>query len=80
MEWCSDWAADYPEGAVSDPAGPEEGFSRMIRGGAWLTEAVYCKSGNRGFHFPPSTQSDYVGFRVALSSPGAPKLSELSQD
>jgi formylglycine-generating enzyme required for sulfatase activity len=69
MEWCSDWAGDYPEGAVSDPSGPKEGYSRMIRGGAWLTPAVLGKSGCRAFHFPPDTRSDYVGFRVALSSP-----------
>jgi len=68
MEWCSDWAGDYPEGSVSDPTGPKEGYSRMIRGGAWLTDAVISKSANRAFHFPPKTRSDYVGFRVALSS------------
>ena len=67
MEWCSDWAGDYPEGAVSDPTGPKEGYSRMIRGGAWLTAAVGSKSGDRAFHFPPDTRSDYVGFRVAMS-------------
>jgi formylglycine-generating enzyme required for sulfatase activity len=69
MEWCSDWAGDYPEGAVSDPTGAKEGYSRMIRGGAWLTDAAIGKSGDRAFHFPPETRSDYVGFRVALSSP-----------
>ena len=69
MEWCSDWAGDYPEGSVSDPTGPNEGSSRMIRGGAWLTPAMLGRSGNRAFHFPPDTRSDYVGFRVALSSP-----------
>jgi len=68
-EWCSDWAGDYPEDAVSDPTGPEEGSSRMIRGGDWMRPAVSGKSGNRGCHFPPDTRSNYVGFRVALSSP-----------
>jgi formylglycine-generating enzyme required for sulfatase activity len=80
MEWCSDWAGDYPESAVSDPTGPTEGYSRMIRGGAWLTPAMLGRSGNRAFHFPPDTRSDYVGFRVALSSPEIPKVSEPSQD
>lgn len=70
MEWCSDWAGDYLEGAVSDPTGAKDGYSRMIRGGAWLTPAVTGKSGSRAFHFPPDTRSNYVGFRVALSSPG----------
>jgi formylglycine-generating enzyme required for sulfatase activity len=73
MEWCSDWAGDYPEGAVSDPFGPKEGYSRMIRGGAWLTTAEGSKSGDRAFHFPPDTRSDYVGFRVALSLQEIPK-------
>lgn len=69
MEWCSDWAGEYPEGAVSDPTGPNEANSRMFRGSAWLTGAVGSKSGCRAFHFPPDTRSEYVGFRVALSSP-----------
>jgi formylglycine-generating enzyme required for sulfatase activity len=80
MEWCSDWAGDYPEGAVSDPTGPTEGYSRMIRGGAWLTPAMLGRSGNRAFHFPPDTRSDYVGFRVALSSSKIPEESEPTQD
>jgi formylglycine-generating enzyme required for sulfatase activity len=81
MEWCNDWAGDYPEVAVSDPTGPKEGFSRMIRGGAWLTPAMLGRSGNRAFHFPPSsTCMNYLGFRVALSSPEVPKFSKLSQD
>lgn len=75
MEWCSDWAGDYPEGTVIDPTGPSEGFSRMIRGGAWLTPAMLGRSGDRAFHFPPDTRSDYVGFRVALSSPAEIKES-----
>ena len=78
MEWCSDWAGDYPEGAVSDPTGPMDGDSRMIRGGAWLTPAMLGRSGNRAFHFPADTRSDYVGFRVALSSPEI-RESESSQ-
>lgn len=73
MEWCSDWAGDYPEDAVSDPTGPKEGYSRIIRGGDWMRPAVSGKSGFRGIHFPRDTRSNYVGFRVALSSPDIPK-------
>ena len=67
-EWCSDWAGDYPDGAVSDPTGPKDGDLRMMRGGSWLMPAVLCKSGCRSNGFPPDTRSDYVGFRVVLSS------------
>ena len=73
MEWCSDWAGDYPEGAVSDPIGASDGDSRMIRGGAWMTPAMLARSGDRAFHFPQETRSDYVGFRVALSPAGISK-------
>ena len=79
-EWCSDWAGDYPEGAVSDPIGASEGYSRMNRGGCWLYDAASCKSGERGNGFPPDTRSDYVGFRVTLSSSEIPEESEPSQD
>lgn len=79
-EWCSDWAGDYAEGAVNDPTGPEEGYSRMIRGGSWLTPAVLGKSGCRSNGFPPDTRSDYVGFRVALNAPEVPEKSKPTQD
>ncbi len=69
MEWCSDWAGDYPEGAVSDPTGPKKGDLRMKRGGDWMRPAESGKSGCRMNGFPPDTRSNYVGFRVALSSP-----------
>jgi formylglycine-generating enzyme required for sulfatase activity len=80
QEWCSDWAGDYPEAAVSDPTGPTEGYSRMIRGGSWLHPAGYGKSGGRTNGFPPDTRSDYVGFRVALSSLEVSNEPEPSQD
>jgi formylglycine-generating enzyme required for sulfatase activity len=68
MEWCSDWAGDYPVGAVSDPTGPKEGDLRMKRGGDWMRPAVLGKSGCRMNGFPPDTRSNYVGFRVAMSA------------
>ena len=67
-EWCSDWAGDYPDDAVSDPAGPQQGDFRMFRGGNWMFGAVIFQSGGRSNGFPPDTRSDYVGFRVALVS------------
>jgi formylglycine-generating enzyme required for sulfatase activity len=71
-EWCSDWFDDYPEGAVTDPVGHEEGSSRVFRGGGWSYVAAYCRSAYRNGYFP-STRDDSLGFRVALSSSGIPK-------
>ena len=70
-EWCSDWEGDYPIGAISDPTGPREGSSRILRGGGWLDTAARCRSADR-YRGIPSGRSNYYGFRLALSSPGTP--------
>jgi hypothetical protein len=33
-EWVSDWYGQYSPGELTDPAGPEHGFARVIRGGS----------------------------------------------
>ncbi len=70
-ELCSDWYGDYPEGAVNDLFGAEEGSDRVGRGGSWFVEAAYCRSALR-FRSDPSFRNFSFGFRVALSSPGIP--------
>ena len=69
-EWCSDWFAyHYPKGAVSDPAGPREGSSRVLRGGSWGVGALSCWSSSRsGSLFRPHEN----GFRVVLNSSTTP--------
>lgn len=47
-EWCWDFQAPYPDGAVTDPAGPDSGFARTSRGGSWSDDATYCRSAARG--------------------------------
>ena len=37
-EWVQDWDGAYPTSAVTDPAGPASGGSRVVRGGSWDTE------------------------------------------
>ena len=32
-EWCSDWYANYPRAAQTNPAGPSSGVFRVLRGG-----------------------------------------------
>jgi formylglycine-generating enzyme required for sulfatase activity len=72
-EWCSDRYGDYPEGAVTDPVGPEEGSIRVNRGGSWDRGAEDCRSAARG-QLPESVDffSD-GGLRVALSSSRIPE-------
>jgi formylglycine-generating enzyme required for sulfatase activity len=71
-EWCSDWWGDSPEGAVSDPVGPDEGMFRVYRGGSWGHQAAFCRSAFRD-NFTPDECNCHYGFRVALSSSGIPK-------
>jgi formylglycine-generating enzyme required for sulfatase activity len=73
FEWCSDWYAEYPKGAVSDPAGPKVSSDRVYRGGCWYYGVAVCRSAHRR-RFDPSLRVILYGFRVALSSQsGIPK-------
>jgi len=65
-EWCLDWYEDYADSAVTDPTGPETGYSRMIRGGGWNEDATFCRSAFRNYVIPTANDS-YIGFRVALA-------------
>lgn len=62
-EWCWNWSMAYPTRFAVDPEGPDEGYSRVIRGGAWDTSAEACRSANHnsaklGF------KAGVLGFRV----------------
>jgi formylglycine-generating enzyme required for sulfatase activity len=67
LEWCSDWVGEYPKDAVSDPSGPSEGSSRVLRNGGWNDVAAGCRSAFRVGN-GPSKRFPNIGFRVALSS------------
>ena len=64
-EWCMDWKGEYPEGAVTDPKGPRDGSSRVLRGGSWDNPPRSCRSANRS-DLNPDGSSYYLGFRVVL--------------
>ena len=66
-EWCSDWYdGTLPGGA--DPVGPEEGSSRVNRGGGYWGYPGCCRSANRDGIIPSGANgSGLVGFRVARS-------------
>jgi len=64
-EWCSDWYADYPTSAVTDPKGPDVGKEHVLRGGAWNSVASLCRCAYRD-HGPPDVGYNSAGFRVVL--------------
>jgi len=68
-EWCGDWwSADYyAVSPADDPAGPESGTQRVMRGGSWRnTYPPNFRCAHRA-RYHPEEQYDYFGFRVARS-------------
>ena len=71
-EWCSDWhGVDYyAKSAETDPAGPDTGSFKVLRGSGWSDPAWRCRSAQRNY-FPPEDGLFEFGFRVLRVS--APK-------
>ena len=63
-EWCEDWEADYPKGAVTDPKGPATGEYRVLRGGSFVDAESGARSSVR-FNNSPTYRSSDAGFRLA---------------
>lgn len=67
-EWCLDWY-DWKyyhqcrrRGVEENPTGPENGSSRVVRGGAWRSYAQDCRSAYRS-NDDPGNRHDALGFR-----------------
>ena len=63
-EWCEDWYARYPEGAVADPKGPAMGEKRVMRGGSCTNWGSVARSSSR-VGFEPTNGNPDFGFRLA---------------
>ena len=63
-EWCADWSADYPAGAVTDPTGPADGQDRVLRGGAWFDFGRFLRSACR-IGDGPGIRDRRIGLRLA---------------
>jgi formylglycine-generating enzyme required for sulfatase activity len=64
-QWCRDFYAPLPGGAVTDPTGPTTGADRVNRGGSFGSGPSDERSANRAKN-PPAEASPYRGFRLAL--------------
>ncbi len=64
-EWCYDvYAEDYYQHSPSvAPTGPEQGPTRVVRGGSVIAEADACRVAARA-HAAPETTSPSIGFRI----------------
>jgi formylglycine-generating enzyme required for sulfatase activity len=63
-EWCDDWFDSYPVDDQTDPAGPNSGRYRVMRGGSWILVALYARSACRG-RYDPGKRYFVIGFRCA---------------
>ncbi len=72
-EWCADWFSDseYKNRSVtvSNPMGPQTGFSRVLRGGSFYDYRRHARCAYRGNDAAPDDRFNLIGFRVCVSSP-----------
>ncbi|MFN9509322.1 MAG: formylglycine-generating enzyme family protein, partial [Planctomycetota bacterium] len=65
LEWCADWYDQYPSEACVDPVGPDKGYGRVFRGGAFDFNPELCGSAFRSMNHPTYRMNN-LGFRVAM--------------
>ncbi len=67
-EWVWDPYGDYPSESVTDPAGPESSYCRVMRGGSWnyFPGKLRVASRRKG---NATGRSDYGGLRIVRSLP-----------
>jgi formylglycine-generating enzyme required for sulfatase activity len=63
-DWCWDWYGNYDHKSQKNPIGPENGDTRVVRGGSWHDNPNLCRVSVRGRFYPYVRNYD-VGFRVA---------------
>lgn len=65
-EWCQDWYSDYTPDPATNPAGPETGDIKIVRGGSFRTREESAWAAFRGIAAPGTMTAD-IGFRLARS-------------
>ncbi len=65
-EWCNDWYSlvYYKSTIAINPRGPEQGSSKVTRGGSWILNPGRSRCSNRNFNFPERREQG-LGFRIA---------------
>jgi formylglycine-generating enzyme required for sulfatase activity len=66
-EWVSDWRANYPGGAQTNPEGPASGSLRVRRGGSWGNVGAELRSAKRSAN-TPGIRNNGIGFRVGFQA------------
>jgi formylglycine-generating enzyme required for sulfatase activity len=66
-EWVSDWKANYPGGAQTNPEGPASGSLRVRRGGSCNSDGKGLRSAVR-YGDAPGPRYNLIGFRLAFQA------------
>lgn len=64
QEWCEDYSAFYPTGAITDPMGPATGENHVLRGGDFNLFDYTTRSSRRSGAKPTGRYGN-VGLRLA---------------
>jgi formylglycine-generating enzyme required for sulfatase activity len=67
-EWVNDWydSMYYTNSPTNNPAGPQNGQEKVLRGGDWFLEGDTLRVAERNANYP-SAQSEPEGFRCAAA-------------
>jgi formylglycine-generating enzyme required for sulfatase activity len=68
-EWTADWYGDYASESQTNPTGPTDGDSKVLRGGGWYNNWSGVRAADRYGSFPDYRFSHF-GFRCAGVAPG----------
>ena len=64
-EWCNDWWGCYQSYSQTNPTGPSEGESRVLRGGGWCYFDMGVRVSRRDY-LTPGYRHIIIGLRLAL--------------
>ena len=80
-EWCNDWYGAYSSNPQTNPTGTISGTYRVLRGGSWGDQAIWCRVANRDKYEPVIRRDHWCGFRVAsISEPAIEALVDINPD
>ena len=68
-EWCQDWYTEnyYPQAPSHNPAGPDRGPGRVVRGGSWYDSLDRARCAFRDW-IPPDDRYNDLGVRFSKGS------------
>lgn len=67
-QWTADWYVSYSAGEERDPAGPQSGERRVLRGGSWGGNPTVVRVSYH-YVYEPTIRNNVIGFRCVREIP-----------